>query len=443
MTGPRDVLRRGRRLARRATRPVSRAARPVGRAGRRLDRAARRLVPQPVRKRLYRVLPWRPWRVRVELDRIQLGVMGPQTAAQFAEATGDLLWPSTRLVDGPHVELLRLVQQADAEGRELTDDEVLASRYGRMALACLEHHGRYFWATDEKGVLEVARDFADRLRGAPRRAPRAHQSAPGSPILLAPIRWSRQYQVVDGHHRLALAWIRGERTVEAKVKWLPVTTPLQDLLLRMSWIGGERELYQPVDAPELRDGWTTVRRCTDRLEKMLAFLAERGIEGGTYLDVACCYGWFPARMAEAGFEVSGIERDPLSRPLARAVYGLDPERIRVGDAEVLLEQVEQPYDVVSCFSLLHHFTLGRASVSDAELVRRLDRATGRVLFLDTGQEDEAWFAESLRGWTPERIAAFLREHTTFDEVVDLGPDADRVPPYQDNYGRHLFACVRH
>jgi hypothetical protein len=27
-------------------------------------------------------------------------------------------------------------------------------------------------------------------------------------------------------------------------------------------------------------------------------------------------------------------------------------------------------------------------------------------------------------------------------VIDLGPDQDDVPPYEENYGRHLFACIR-
>jgi hypothetical protein len=65
-----------------------------------------------------------------------------------------------------------------------------------------------------------------------------------------------------------------------------------------------------------------------------------------------------------------------------------------------------------------------------------------VLFIDTGQENEEWFRTSLAGWNPEKIAEFLRENTTFDEIVDLGPDDDAHPPYADNYGRHLFACLR-
>ena len=45
-------------------------------------------------------------------------------------------------------------------------------------------------------------------------------------------------------------------------------------------------------------------------------------------------------------------------------------------------------------------------------------------------------------WDPPFIAKFLEKNSTFDEIIDWGPDADAVAPYQDNYGRHLFACIR-
>jgi hypothetical protein len=244
---------------------------------------------------------------------------------------------------------------------------------------------------------------------------------------------------------VAAAAVAGRESLAVTVKWLPVRTPLQDLLDGMSWLGGSRELYQPLESPELDDSWVLVRRCTDRLEKMQRLLGTEGLlppATGTYLDVASCYGWFVASMRDLGFEASGIERDPLARPLGAAAYGLDPAAITTGNAEDVLAAAGRRWDVVSCFSLLHHFVLGRGSVPPEELVRRLDAATGRVLFLDTGQEHEAWFRQSLSGWSTEHVERFLREHTTFDRIVDLGPDSDARGPYTENYARTLFACIR-
>ncbi|MGW0228640.1 hypothetical protein ACWDWO_10035 [Actinopolymorpha singaporensis] len=464
--------------------------------------ALRRLpLPQGARVALSTLVLRRPGLARVPLDRLLLGIQDGVPAAPYAAEFDDLLWASTPITRGPHADLLRLA----AEHGELTDEAILASPYAEHARRCLLLTGRYFWATDERGVVEVARSFLARAAAAgppggvpspiavgtavgtavagaagpdratgtvqttgatngPTKGPgtgpatastpdsggelvRAGQSGPSDPILVAPIRDSDCFQVLDGHHRLALLAHRGAESASVKVKRVAVTTPLQDLLGQMSWIGGKKELYQPIDAPELQRSWTTVRRCTDRLSMMERRLATEGIDGPghSYLDVACCYGWFVHRMEERGFAAEGIERDPLAPRLAAGVYGLDPARITVGDAVEFLRAARdagRKWDVVSCFSLLHHFVLGRASVSAEELAGLLDSVTGRVLFLDTGQEHEAWFARSLRGWDTEHVHRFLTTHTSFDRVVDLGPDEDAVAPYADNYGRHLFAGIR-
>lgn len=411
-----------------------------------LDAAKRLPMPPQVRRRLYDVLPWRPGTSVVPLDRVLLGGQNRQSAADFARSMGDPLWPSTPVALGPHADLLL----ASADG-ELTDEQILGSRYAQVARVSIEHSGQYFAATDDAGIIEVARRFIARPHGdgdsgggPPKDGPMPHQTRPGQPVLLAPIRDSDCYQVIDGHHRLAALVTAGATTVEARVKWLPVSTPLQDMLDQMSWIGGERELYQPVRAPELERSWVTVRACVDRQRAMEEMLLALEVEptSSSYLDVASCYGWFVARMLELGYDAHGVERDPLGRELGSAVYGLDPSRVSTGDAVELLRERRDTFDVVSCFSLLHHFALGRGSVSAEELVRLLSRVTGKVLFLDTGQAHEAWFASDLPEWDSQYVADFLTTHGDFERVIDLGADRDAVEPYEHNYGRHLFACVK-
>src|SRR5262245_28993407 len=101
-----------------------------------------------------------------------------------------------------------------------------------------------------------------------------------------------------------------------------------------------------------------------------------------------------------------------------------------------------PADVVSCLSLAHHFALGRGAVSVDEFRDQLAHVTRRVLFFDTGQAHETWISADLQKWTPDFIRQWLRAGG-FDEVVALGADHDNQPPYEGNYGRTLFACVRH
>jgi len=414
-------------------RRVRRVQREARRAPGRVTQMLHKLPISPhIRHELARVVLWSPGSSQIAIDDALLGGQNGLSAAEYAAATGDLFWPSRRVVDGPHAELLRRSRNAG----ELSDEEILDSPYGQMAARSIDVSGQYFSATDF-----IDRTFSDDPGAT---TTRARQSRAGTPILVAPIAHSDMYQVVDGHHRIASLAIQGRETFPARVRRSRVRTPVQDLLEEMSWIGGNQELYQPIDAPELERDWATVRRCTDRLGAMDQVTARLGIEPDTssYLDVASCYGWFVAKMRDRGFDAYGIERDPLAPSLGVGAYGLDPNRISVGDAVELLTANQRRYDVVSCFSLLHHFVLGRGSTDAEGLLELLDQATGRVLFLDTGQANEAWFKESLPEWDPPFIAKFLEKNSTFDEIIDWGPDADAVPPYQDNYGRHLFACIR-
>lgn len=398
------------------------------------------VLSAPTRHRLARVTSWHPGTVDVPLDRLLLGGQNGTSAAEFGLALGDPMWPSRRVIDGPHARLLER-----SRAHPLTDEEILASDYTRMAEASIRLTGRYFSATDTPGVVAVARQFLERAAGGevvP--APGNHHTDADMPVLAQRVAESDCYQVLDGHHRIAARWAAGDKTLPVRVRRGTVTTPLQEMLREMSWLEGRPELYQPLAAPELEARWTTVRRCSDRLEKMWHLLDRLDVDPdhSDYLDVASCYGWFVARMDELGFDAHGVERDPLGPLVGLAGYGLDPERIEVGDAVAFLRESDHRWDVVSCFSLMHHFVIRDLGCEPEELVRLLDSVTGRVLFLDTGQGHERWFRKSLRGWDPERIRRFLSENTTFDRIVDLGPDSDAVPPYQDNYGRHLFACIR-
>jgi hypothetical protein len=371
----------------------------------------------------------------VPIGRVLLGSQNGLTASAWATLTNDPLWPSRPVARGPHAGLLR-----EAGRRKLSDSAILTSEYAAMARSCIRHTGDFFGATDDAGILAIARGRITRPTP-PVSLPR--QTPPGEPVKVAPIRDSDCYQVIDGHHRVAALAVAGAAEVPVLVRRIPESTPLQDLLDRMSWIGGAHELYQPISSPELEQSWRTVRCCSDRLDAMRTMLADLGVGNGTHLDVASCYGWFVAEMTSLGFASEGVETDPLAPRLGSLLLGLHENQVTVADAITFLDcDPPRTWDVVTCFSLLHHFALGRGSATAAQLVRLLGRATGKVLFLDTGQEHEEWFHDRLPEWDAAYIADFVRVHGEFDDVIDLGPDQDAVAPYQRNYGRHLFAALR-
>jgi hypothetical protein len=122
-------------------------------------------------------------------------------------------------------------------------------------------------------------------------------------------------------------------------------------------------------------------------------------------------------------------------------YGLDPEQIAVEEATAFLATAPT-FDVVSCFSVLHHFVLGRGPCSAEDLLHLLDRATGSVLIIETGQNHEQWLRHVLPDWDPAYITSWILEHSTFTRVEALGTDTDDRPPTAGNYGRTTFACTR-
>jgi hypothetical protein len=256
---------------------------------------------------------------------------------------------------------------------------------------------------------------------------------------------SNCYEIRDGHHRLAIAAARGETEVEVVVERPHSTTPVQRLLRQMSWLDGEERLYQPVHLPEVAT-WPVMRRCTDRLSMMLDFLGEfysgRADVERSYLDVGACYGWFVSAMCERGYDARGIEQDPLAQQLAGLVYDLAPERLVIGDAVALLKSQDRRADVVSCFSMLHHFVLGRTPHTAESLISLLDHAAGDVLFLDTGERHESWFRYVLPEWSPAYARQWILDHTSFVNVRILGTDRDDVASFAGKYGRTLFACTR-
>jgi len=367
-------------------------------------------------------------------------------AGIYARMIGDSLRPSRRVADGPHAALLRAYDRIG--DRILQSPEFEQTDYYRNAAQCIDMTGAYcFDSQAPRDIARIARGFIDDYKGVAewRKRPRRPLSLPPDPLLVRPIKDSACYEVIDGHHRVAIAAVKGQKTIRVVPIWQPAHTPLQELLLGVFWNKGRRELYQPIDSPELGDKWILVRRCADRLEIMRRFLAESAITPGaarSYLDLGASYGWFVSQMAAAGYDSLGVERDPFSCGVGELMYGLAPDRMVRADCVRFLGENTRRFDIVSCFSVLHHFVNGKGPIAAEEFIRMIDGVTGSVLFLDTGQEHETWFKPDLKGWSPDFIESWLKHHTTFSRIVRLGVDQDARAPFQDNYGRTLFACVR-
>ncbi len=393
---------------------------------------------------------WRRLLARqVDMERLLWGGEHAVPAARYARMTRNLLRPSTRLRDTPHVRFLEAYRREGAA--ILAPGRFERTAYYANAAQALDLGGDYFGCRRRQDLHLQARRFIEQFEGRWRAqgADVARSvSSPWAPVVVRRIADSDGcYEIVDGHHRLAIDYVRGARRCRAYVLREPaVHTPLQEKLLDVFWTGGRRVIYQPIEAPELGRRWQLVRRCTDRMALIEGWLDAQGMgegRGMRYLDVGCSYGWFVRAMGDLGFDAQGVDRDPAAIELGRAVYGLAPGQVIESNIVDFLEACTDRYTVTSCFSVIHHFALGKAPICAEALLAHLDRITERALFFDTGQSHERWFQRTLPQWDPEFIARWVRTHSSFTRVTPLGEDNDwQLPGQQGNYRRTLFVCTR-
>jgi hypothetical protein len=330
-------------------------------------------------------------------------------------------------------------------------ERLTQTAYFHNAALNLRVLGHYFGHTTLEGVRTQAIAFAtlynrisrSDLAPVPFSTATGHSSDGSLPIVRQTLT-SSTMQLVDGHHRLAIAYVLGQHTARASILSPSLPTTLQSLVLQVNQTKGRQELYQPIDSPEFDASWPAVRRCTDRFALMLDFLTEQAfpLDAASMCDVACSYGWFVRAFTKLGCRAFGLDQDPKALRIGQIAYGLRPGQLLATDLLSFLRHTERSFDIVLCLSVLHHFALAPDFGSPAMLLHHLDRIAGRFLFLDTGQSHEAWFDTSLPAWTDEHILDFLRTHTSFRRITRLGTDSDNVGRYSSNYRRSLFACAR-
>jgi 2-polyprenyl-3-methyl-5-hydroxy-6-metoxy-1,4-benzoquinol methylase len=384
----------------------------------------------------------------IDLERCLMAGEDGIECLQWAEMTSDFSRASKRLADSPHVKFLREYQRS---GDAILRREAFKNTdYCKNADHCVRLQGNYFYQNTLDGLIQQARTFVSlyesikRGESAPAQESGAHKHSPANslPIVRASLT-PGTVQIVDGQHRLAIAYACGRKTTNAIVL-SPTPTPLQRLVLNVDQTVGRRELYQDIDGVEFDESWHVVRRCRPRFALMRDFLEQNGfdIPRISVLDMPCSYGWFVSEFAKHGADALGVERDPTALKIGRIAYGLENSRVRVGSIEAFLSDCERTFDVVLFLSVLHHYAMGRQSTSPEHILSRVARVTGSCMFLDTGENHEAWFRKELPMWTPRFIAEFIKKHTGFRHVVPLGQDQDNRTIYSDNYGRTLFACLR-
>jgi SAM-dependent methyltransferase len=376
----------------------------------------------------------------IPITKLLMGGECLRTAATHSRNTGNMLRASTPITSSPHFDLLKLYEKA---GDSIFNINCFAKTlYYQNALECIKLYGDYFGYTDDHGIIARARKFTSMMRGEPFDSYSPGETLEGQPVIVRRINHSDCFEIVDGHHRISIAAMQGSERYRCVIPPNePAITPVQQMVMESLWTGGRRELYQPINLPELAT-WPVMRRCSDRFEMMCNALAARGITSGSYLDVCSSYGWFVAEMAKLGFQAAGVDRDRSAVAVGQVAYGLDTSAVCVSDVVKYLKELNSQFDIVSCYSITHHFVLGSGQISGEEFIRLVDGITRTMLFFDTGEAHENWFRGRLDAWTPEFVKNWLLSNTSFKTVEILGTDSDDSGVAHGNYGRHLFACYR-
>jgi hypothetical protein len=375
---------------------------------------------------------------KITLGKLLMG--GAHSGITDARISGNVLVPSTPVADSPHAEFLRSYREIGDAIFEL--DRFVATAYCKYALRCIELYGRFFSHTDLQGVLQRAKRFVALYNGDSYSLEDRHQSLPNAPVEVSRIKYSDCYEVIDGHHRLAIATMRG--LAEYPCAILPTDglfTPMQLMVMDSIWFRGQRRIFQPIPVPELRS-WSVARKCTDRLALMVAWLRRNGISSGSFFDVGACYGWFISEMAKLGFQASGVEQDGALAAVGRLAYGLHSSAMTVENLGHHLRSTKRKYDAVCCLSVLQNYLLRYEKMTAEEFIQLVDQITGSVLFFDTGECHEGRLKHSLAGWNVEYIQNWLKKNTSFSKIELLGVDSDRCGIFRVQFGRHLFACTR-
>lgn len=382
----------------------------------------------------------------IDLKNILIGQQNGMALEEWIEKTKDHARISVLLQDSPYVKLLQTYEK----DKDLADDieKLKQTEYWKMAEHSIEKFGQFFEARRVDEIPVVIKNYINifdnynNLNSINNLFYASH-SSDNEPIELKKIKHSDCYEVIDGHHRLAVQYVKKQKQVNCYVGGEKLTY-LQELIIGYKQTHGDPELYQPIDKPELQT-WPVVRKCSDRYELMKSFLSDNNLEIKTLLDLSCSYGWFVKEFGKEGVATYGIDKDKNAVKIGRVIYGLKDQEIiqsEIIDFVSRAKKNNQKYDATLFLSILHHFIIGKEKGGARELLQKIDKLTAKVMFFDTGQNHEAWYRESLKEWDEDYIIKFIKHNTSFKKVIKIGYDQDNQGQYSNQYKRALFACLR-
>jgi hypothetical protein len=366
------------------------------------------------------------------MDKVLVGDIHGISSYDWYELTGDHSRLEEKITDSAYFELFDAIERG-----ELTKINIKDFRYFKLAKLCIDKFGEYCGCKSEEDLTNFLFGLKDHFIEY-----KKDKTSEGNLfVIVKQIKDSDFYEVVDGHHRVAMDAVLGKHSLYAYVIG-ETFSGLQKKLLTVN-MTNSKELYQPVGKATV-ERWPTIRNCQDRFAMIGTFLKkdQSRLNNLKLIDIACSYGFFVKAFASLGIKTKGLEIDKNAIEIGKIVYGLSEKDYVQQSLQEYLKKTDDQFDIVCFFSILHHFGLkkdfGGGGVKLQELVRMLDRITKKYLFLDSGQNHEYWFKNTLSQWDDEFIIKLIMENSSFTGFEKLGIDNDNVGKYFGNYNRSLF-----
>lgn len=379
----------------------------------------------------------------IEIEKVLRGPEGDDlNGIDYVKMTGDIFRLSTRAIDGPQV---KLIKDYEKFGDNIFDKSYFYdTEYYKNAFQSICYLGDYFpEAKSPDLIVEVAKNFINSYLENPVVSNKIGHNSFNEPIVVKRIYKSDCYQLLSGNHRIASRYMKGEREIKALILPGDAHTYFTNMIADVIWDDGE-VLYQPINLPEIKH-LPVIRNCNDRFEKSVKFLKDSKFDIGkfTLLDIGSYYGWFVDNYRKIGIDAYGLERDYSACKISNSLYGIPTSKIINCPIESFLSTDKNiQYDCINFLSVLHHFTLEKSFMSDAEVFSKFAKMTRKVMFFETGEEHEKMFGSSLLGSNVENIEKFIFDNSDFTKVIRLGRDSDNIGKHSDDYRRMLFALVK-
>ena len=241
----------------------------------------------------------------------------------------------------------------------------------------------------------------------------------------------------DGNRRIASIVALGkQREITVKVDdlelWHEKALGFAEKCLSKSYLCslGKKVLYQPILYEPFKE--YTTKPMKTMYQQALSIIVDscQNIEGKTFLDVGCCYGYFSFGLAEHGALVTGVETDGTRRVLATnlaRLYHLDwsnPKFIRMS-IEQYIEHTKLHYDYILMLNVFHY--LYRANEEKAWQTLNILAEKSDTILLTMSHASENIGSQ-------KDISSLILNNSILAKCKDLGP----IPPFD----RHLFIFNR-